>query len=39
MSAIGMLEQEEAGIEVGAATSLDETEYSGAGSDAQGREG
>ncbi|HEX2349788.1 MAG TPA: branched-chain amino acid ABC transporter permease [Ktedonobacterales bacterium] len=40
VSAIGLLEQEEAGIGIGAAAdSLDETEYSGAGSDAQGREG
>lgn len=40
VSAIGLLEQEEAGIGVGAAPdSLDETEYTGAGSDAQGREG
>ena len=40
VSAIGLLEQEEAGIGVGAPPdAMDETEYTGAGSDAQGREG
>jgi hypothetical protein len=40
MSAIGLLEQEEAGVGVGVIDdALDQTEYTGAGSDAQGREG
>jgi branched-chain amino acid transport system permease protein len=40
MSAIGLLEQEEAGVGIAAADdALDQTEYMGAGSDAQGREG
>ncbi len=40
MSAIGLLEQEEAGVGIAAADdALDQTEYTGAGSDAQGREG
>lgn len=40
VSAVGAFEQEEAGISAASAgDALDETEYTGAGSDAQGREG
>lgn len=40
MSAIGLLEQEEAGLGIAAGDdALDQTEFTGAGSDAQGREG
>lgn len=40
VSAVGAFEQEEAGISsASAGDALDETEYTGAGSDAQGREG
>ncbi len=40
MSAIGLFEQEEAGMSLASAgDALDQTEFTGAGSDAQGREG
>ena len=40
MSAVGLLAQEEVGLSSSATgNALDQTEYTGAGSDAQGREG